>query len=318
MKALPCPVAPERLRHLYAEQKLTDDQIVSLLNGEGHKATVKRVRSWRKRFGIRTLKRWERHTLPPIEGPLRSLLVGSLLGDGRISTHPRYTENHAADQRAYLEWKAEQWGPAWIPNGIRPVQWGKYPGFRFETVTHPSLQPWRDLFYGEAEKGWKRPSLEVVDLVDERALAIWYLDDGCAAWWPTITFGADVASQEVAMAIFNRFGLTPRWQPLKGKTGNFHMEREDTARRFLEIITPHVPECMAYKLSGFGFQGKHYQIRQTLTREVLEPLAAQGVPIRRIARDLGVAPTTVNTYLKRLGISHPRTKGNPKHREARG
>jgi len=317
MQPVPCPISPERLQDLYLEEKLTDDQIVTLLNTEdaSWEVTVKRVRSWRKRLGVRTLKKWGRHDVPPIEGRLRSLLIGSMLGDGRIGTGlPRYMENHSEAQRGYLEWKAALWGEAWVPDGVKPVQWGKYPGFRLQTVSHPSLCPWRDLFYENREKGWKRLIPEVVDQVDELALAIWYLDDGCAAWWPTFTFGASKDSLPVAEAIFEKFGLAPRWQLLKGQTGNFHMEREDTAHKFLEIIRPHVPECMAYKLSGFGFQGSHYKVRQKLTEETLRPLAEAGVPIRRIASQLGVGATTVNTYLKRLGISHPRTKGNPKHR----
>jgi hypothetical protein len=322
MKAIPCPIDPERLQALYHEEKFTDDQIVDLLNSEGHEveATVKRVRSWRQKFGIRTLKKWERHEVPPIEGRLRSLLLGSMLGDGGIGAGlPRYIENHCEEQKAYLEWKASIWGEAWVPDGVKPVLWdGKYPGFRFQTVSHPSLYPYRDLFYENREKGWKRPSPEVIDQVDAFALAIWYLDDGSANWWPLITFGADASSRPVAEAIFAKFGLAPRWEQKTLTTGQYHMEREDTAHKFLDIIRPHVPECMSYKLSGFGFQGAHYQVRQKLTEEALRPLAEAGVPIKRIAQELGVAATTVDTYLRKFGIEHPRQKGNPKHREARG
>jgi len=317
MRTIPCPIDPERLRTLYHEEKLIDEQIVDLLNEEGHEATVKRVRSWRQRFDIRTLEKWERHDVPPIEGRLRSLLVGSMLGDGRIDKGlPRYMENHSEAQRGYLEWKAALWGEAWIPDGVKPVQWGKHPGFRFQSVSHPSLYPWRDLFYENREKGWKRLIPEVVSQVDAFALTIWYLDDGCVAWWPAFTFGADDPSREVALAIFEKFGLTPRWQLRKKTTGEFHMEREDTAERFLDIIRPHVPECMSYKLSGFGFQGAHYKVRQKLTEETLRPLAEAGVPIRRIAAQLGVGATTVNSYLKKYGLKHPRKKGNPNHRAA--
>jgi hypothetical protein len=322
MRAIPIPVRPERLDDLYTRQKLTDQQIVDLLVSEGHDATLKRVRSWRKRHGIATVPRWSRHDVPPIEGRLRSLLVGSMLGDGRLvrRTHAtHYEENHSEGQRGYLEWKVAQWG-AWVEAPPKPVDWetmgGVYPGVRFHTVAHAALNEWQALFYADRKKGWKRLIPGVVDYVDEFALAVWYLDDGYAGWWPDITFGADRASRAVAHLIFEKFDLQPRWQPKVGNTGCFHMEREETAERFLSMVRPHVPECMKYKIEGFGYQ----QSRTVLTRrkldpEVLREMAGRGVPIRRMARELGVGAATVDRHLRKHGIEHPRLRGNPLHRE---
>jgi len=318
MRAIPLPIPVARLDDLCTKQLLTDEEIAALLVSEGHEATVKRVRSWRRRYDIATVPRWARNKVPAIEGKLQSLLVGSMLGDGRLvhRTHAtHYTENHAADQRAYLEWKAALWGSWAKPDAIKPVTWTtngkKYQGFRFNTVGHADLNPWRELFYADTQKGWKRVVPEVVALVDEFALTIWYLDDGCAAWWPDITFGADPASRQVALAIFDKFGLSPRWQSKKGNTGEFHMEREDTAHRFLDIIRPHVPPCMTYKLEGFGFMGSHYEVRQKIDEETLREMAARGVPIKRMARELRVGASTVSRWLKKLDIEHPRQVGRP-------
>jgi hypothetical protein len=310
MKAIPCPVSPEELRQLYVEQKLTDDMIASQL-GE----TVKRVRSWRRRFGIETILRATRNEVPPIEGRLRSVLIGSMLGDGRLSrteNASRYQENHADDQKDYLAWKVEEWG-SWVSTEMKPVVWkkpeGDFHGWRFHTVSHPSLNEWHALFYDRV--GPKRLSREVLPLVDELALAIWFMDDGSAGWWPCITFGMDVASQGMAMAIFDRFGFKPRWDLMKGNTGNFIFEGEDQAHRFIDIVSPHMPECMLHKLD-FKFQGDHYQIRQVLTEEVLRDMASRGVPIKRMAQELGQSPTTIDRHLKSYGIHHPRTIGRPR------
>jgi hypothetical protein len=298
MRAIPCPVSKAELEQLYLGEKLTDDEVAERI---GNEATVKRVRAWRKRLGIRTLQRWERYDVPPVEGRLRSLLVGSMLGDGRLvhRTHAtHYTENHEDAQRAYLEWKMAQWG-SWVrvaPKPVDKVRRGKsYRSWRFHTVAHESLNEWQ---------------AEIVDLVDEFALAIWYLDDGGAAWWPDITFGATAESREVAWEIFEKFGLKPRWQLVKTKegreTGAFHMEREDTAERFLEIVRPHVPDCMAYKLEGFGYDsGRNNGIKARLEPEVLRELAAEGVSIRRMGKMLGAGASTVSRHLRRHGISHP-------------
>lgn len=308
MRAIDCPISPDFLRHLVHGEKLTDAEIAGQVPG----GTAKRVRSWRRRFKIATLPRWERHEVPPIEGRLQSLLVGSMLGDGRIvhRTHAaHYSESHCGAQKPYLEWKAALWGPWATPISDVPDKRG-YKQVRMNTVAHGSLVSWQGMFYPSRTKGWKRLLPRVVDLVDDFALAIWYLDDGSADWWPTITFGMDDASWLIANAIFEKFGIHPRWNVKKGKTGQFHMEREDTAHKFIEIIRPHIPECMGYKLEGFGFQGPHYQVRQKLPDDLRE-MAAMGVPIKRIARDLGIGASTVDRWLTKLGISHPRKIGRP-------
>jgi hypothetical protein len=301
-------VSAAKLSELYLEERLTDLQIAERLGGD---ATVKRVRSWRHRFGVQTVCRTSRHVVPDIVGRLQAVLVGSMLGDGRLSKSvhvARYVENHSEAQKPYLEWKARQWGP-WIKAGITPTQWREFPGWRFETVSHASLLPWHRLFY--PQPGPKRLQEAVIDFVDPLALAIWYLDDGSAAWWPLITFGMDLTSRGIALAIFDKLGFSPRWGLHQGNTGAFLFDGEAQAERFIELVSPHVPECMQYKLK-FGFQGPGYQLRSRLTEKRLRMLTEQGMPIRRIAEALGEAPTTIDRFLKRYAIEHPRTVGRPR------
>lgn len=299
----------EELNHLVHVFKLTDEEIARKVEG----ATAKRVRSWRKRLGIETLPRWARNEVTPIEGTLRSLLVGSMLGDGRLvrrvnATH--YMERHCGAQRSYLEWKAAMWGP-WANDVVDVPDKRGYPTVGMITCAHEALNEWQAMFYADQHKGWKRLVPEIVDIVDDFALAVWYMDDGGACWWPEITFGADDASREVAWAIFDKFGLKPRWRIHKGNTGAFIMEREDTAERFLELIKSHVPDCMAYKLGPFGFQGPHHQVRMKATPDVLRQMASEGVPIRTMAERLGIGTATVDRWLVKLGIEHPRKVGRP-------
>lgn len=312
MKSIPCPIPAEELRRLYLEEKLTDEAIVERLGAD---ATLKRVRSWRHRYGIETIGRAERNDVPPIEGHLRSLLVGSMLGDGRLSrtvNASRYMENHADSQKDYLAWKVEQWG-SWAKEPIKPVTWrrpeGDFPGWRFHTVSHPSLNDWHAMFY-DAE-GPKRLDARVIDHVDAFALSVWFMDDGSTGWWPRITFGMPQASRDIAMSILAKFSLTPRWYVHKGDTGEFLFEGEDQAHLFIALVQPHMPECMARKLS-FGFQGPHYQLRQALPEAVLRDMSSRGVPIKQMARELDQAETSVRRYLRDLGIPHPRKVGRPK------
>jgi hypothetical protein len=309
MKLVPCPISEAELRTLYLETKLTDSEIATQVG-----CPLKHIRRWRHRWGIETICRTERHEVLPISGRLRSVLVGSMLGDGRISksTHvARYMENHAEDQRDYLEWKSKEWG-SWVQLGLRPVTWTlqdeEYDGWRFETVSHATMLSWHELFY--PEPGPKQLQPQMVDLVDTLALAIWFMDDGSAAWWPVITFGMKSESREVAQSIFRKFSLNPRWAPGQGNTGQFIFEGEDQAHLFISLVKPHMPECMLHKLN-FGFQGEQYQIRQVLTEGVLRELASKGVPIKRMAKMLGESTTTVDRHLKKHGIDHLRKVGRP-------
>jgi len=309
MRAILCPISPEELERLVHQEKLTDQEIAARLP----QGTVKRVQSWRRRFGVKACPRWARNEVTPIQGKLRSLLVGSMLGDGRLvrRTHAtHYSERHSGAQRAYLEWKAEIWGVWAKPIKEVPDPRG-YTCFRMETHAHGDLNPWQEMFYKAHDKGWKRVLPEVVDLVDEFALTLWYLDDGHAGWWPGITFGADDASREVAWNIFEKFGLKPRWQSKDGKTGDFHMEREDTAERFIEIITPHVPKCMISKLGPFGFQGPGYQTRKRVTPELLQDGVAKGIPLQQMARELGVGSSTIRRRLCEWAIPYEAQQGRP-------
>lgn len=311
MRANPCPISSEELQRLYQEEKLTDEALAQRL---GQAATAKRVRSWRKRFGIETIQRTSRNEVPTIEGRLRSVLVGSMLGDGRLSrtaNSARYHENHCDAQKGYISWKANEWG-SWVSDEIKPVIWkkpaGDFPGWRFHTVSHASLLEWHSFFYDAT--GPKRLDRGIVPLVDELALAVWFMDDGSTGWWPRITFGMDPVSQGIAMAIFLRHGFKPRWEVHKGNTGEFIFEGEDQAHRFIDLVKPHMPECMSAKLV-FGFQGPHYHVRRAATEEVLCELAGQGMPLAQMARELGVGHMTVSRYLKKYGIPHPRRIGRP-------
>lgn len=308
MHQVPCPVSAEELQRLHHEEKLTDEAIALRL---GDDATVKRVRAWRKRFGIVTLSRTLRSDVPPIEGRLRSLLVGSMLGDGRLSrtAHAaRYHERHCVAQKDYLAWKIRQLG-SWVQTEMQPVV-REFPAWRIHTVSHPSLLEWHAMFYDLGVDAPKRLDPKVIPLVDAFALAVWFMDDGSTGWWPRITFGMSPVSRGIAMGIFSAFGLHPRWETCKGNTGNFIFEGEDQAHHFIEFVNPHIHDCMKSKLV-FGFQGPHYRVRQALTEQVLRDRASRDVPLKQIAREFGVGEATVSRHLVEWGIPHLRRRGRP-------
>jgi hypothetical protein len=317
MRKIPCPISGERLSSLYLDKKLNDEEIALLLCSEGIEATKKRVATWRADFGVETLYRWERFNPPPIEGTLKSLLIGSMLGDGRIAfrgTASHYEERHAPNQLEYLEWKADEWGD-WSAGELTVAMSREFPSYIFRTKAHGMLNEYRDLFYTDRDGGWKVTKPEVVDLVDDLALTIWYLDDGCAGGhWPRLSYGAKEGSRENAYKIFEKFNLHPKWDSHQGHdTTGYFLFRDDDADRFVNIIKPYVPRCMEYKLH-LGYMGKfvvegstervarNKDIKKKMTKELLEGLVNAGETYASMSKELGVGEGTIGRWLVKYGL----------------
>lgn len=299
MKVIPCPVSKEELQAMYVE--MNDVQIADKLREQYDWVVPKHVRRWRNRYGIESLKRYSRNSYQPIEGGLRSLLIGSMLGDARITRLPntaRFTEGHCLAQKEYMEWKAKQWGD-WASGplyrsvtGKSPVTGRVFETWWFRTHAHAVLIPYHDLFYA-GTKGYKRIHPDIVDEVDDFALTIWYLDDGNNGWWPSITFGADERSRENAFRIFRRFNLNPHWVPRNGDTGIFDF-RDSDADRFMDIVRPHIPDCMAYKRRCGYEESKRRKVHLACDWGVIRLMLDSGDPIKKISRKLSISESTLH------------------------
>ena len=71
------------------------------------------------------------------------------------------------------------------------------------------------------------------------------------------------------------------------------------------------PSTVAYWVNKHGLTSTHaarHRPRGGLTREQLEPLVAAGMPIRRMADELGVSYTTVRHWLNRFGLATRRAQ----------
>ena len=64
MRAIPCPISKERFEDLYTKQYLTEKQINELLISEGIDSSMERIGSWRLRYGIETVSKFDRLELP--------------------------------------------------------------------------------------------------------------------------------------------------------------------------------------------------------------------------------------------------------------
>jgi hypothetical protein len=115
------------------------------------------------------------NTVGSLTGVQRSVIIGSLLGDGamRCKANALLEINHCFGQKNYVDWKY-----AHLVNLVRTpprerLGNGSRVAYRFVTRSLPELTPYYQLFYESGKK-----SVPEVEL-DPITLAVWFMDDGC-------------------------------------------------------------------------------------------------------------------------------------------
>lgn len=111
----------------------------------------------------------------------RNLLIALLLGDGTISNNNVFKLAHCIEQKDYLEWKIKQLNEAGLRNnGVKEYISSK--GFNVgKTVCYtqiniiPFIKVLRRVFYKPYKKIANR---KLLNRLDTKGLAIWYMDDG--------------------------------------------------------------------------------------------------------------------------------------------
>ena len=290
------------VRHLYEEDLLTDAQIAQRLGT--YQVAINR---FRQANGILTIPKSGRMQLPPIKGELRSLLVGSMLGDGHLrrvsSSSVRFQEYHSTKQRSYLDWKVQRWG-SWVTSispQTKTVGEKVYRGSLLCTHAHHSLKKWWTRFYPEG-KGSKIVPQDLV--LNALILAVWFMDDGSGGKGPTISFGLDLTSREQAWEALKQFGIRVEWssdrRDQSGRNGCFVVVGHQSLARFDALVRPHIPSCMEYKqidLASF-----RPPIHMLVPVEELRALGSHRT-VGEVASIYGVGKNTLGRYAKKLGVS---------------
>lgn len=219
-----------------------------------------------------------------MEAAKRAVIVGMALGDGHVRVRQRRNKSsvfeeramrvlHGSQQRAYCEWKAKRLG--WALGGrqinvtkVRNGPGGKYTAYQF-TVSHNYFGQVRRWLYPEGKKTFTR---RVLDMLTPEAVAIWYMDDGSArrnvdSTGFTSSVATDIAtmcSEAEAITIRDwfavRFGIDFKVRCNKRCVvgSQFYIQANTAAsRRFVELIAPHVPECMMYKIAHVAALDSH-------------------------------------------------------------
>lgn len=299
-------IGPEDLRDLYETQLLSESQIAERLGTR--QVYIGRLR---KRYGISTISQAERASrrLPELTEVQRDLILGSLLGDGWMAAtsvaSARFQEGHCEAQAVYTDWKADQLEPFVSDRFWREKKVGQkvFKGRSFTTVSCPQFRPFYDLFYPGPQHKRRFPS-NLHTLMTPLMLAIWYMDDGSlgkgssGGHTPLIAFGLDGLSLKRALRALRALGLRPTVYGEGGNKGIWFMKQ---AKVFRDLIEPHVPACMAYKLPVESPRQKLDRNARRLTSEKARSLAEAGMTVAEIAQTYELGESTVRRRLRQTG-----------------
>ena len=187
----------------------------------------------------------------------KEITLASLLGDGYL--HPTgkgsyyLTFTHGEKQKAYLEWKLSE-----FENFVATKEFyrrestsnlGHAPIYSFSTISHPYLLDVRALCYPD---GKKRVTREWLGQLSPLSLAVWYMDDGSRhIRTNVVTLCTNAFSFEEHQIMADWF--MEKWG-IKATICSSHKTQynlrinQSQVRRFYDLVAPHIPDCMSYKL----------------------------------------------------------------------
>ncbi len=239
----------EELTHLYLIKKMTMQQIA-----DESSCSLTTVYNRLKKHGIDSIKTWNRYPNP--SSSQMDLIRGSLLGDANLP-RPRFGHLHCTTsvrfvhsekQKDYLQWKYQNLSSiaASEPKSYTSGHW------EFKTIQTPFFLQMRHEIY---PKGKKIVTKTFLNALNEKAIAVWYADDGslrkdgyCVELY-TMSFSAE--EHHTMIEYFNeRWQI--QWKMRQKKTRDkiypmLYMNGSKNIDRFLAMVEPHISPCMRYK-----------------------------------------------------------------------
>jgi hypothetical protein len=182
----------------------------------------------------------------------RSIIVGTMLGDGYLTPNGSLQVEHSLDQAEYTFWKYGKLKPI---VGRRPRLVERfdrrtrktYRSLRFYTKT--VLKDFRDCFYQSRRK---IVPTHLGDILDPLGLAVWFMDDGGRGARTPRGLVFNISSFSTAEHVFLKnllfdvFGVVSSIHQ-HGKARQLYV-RAESFSRFSELVSPYLIASMRYKL----------------------------------------------------------------------
>lgn len=193
----------------------------------------------------------------------KRLLIAMLLGDGTISNNFVFKLCHSSDQEEYLLWKIKQLNQLSIKNnGLKHyISSTGYNVGKDVIYTQLSIQPIIKALRRTVYKPKKKITRNLLNWLDEKGLAIWFMDDGCinvntskqrSSIQHTIKIATcvDLKTVEIIIKYFEeRWNIKMRKFP-EGNGYSIATSSEEDCKKFVEIVKPFVKEVpsLLYKI----------------------------------------------------------------------
>ncbi len=191
----------------------------------------------------------------------KDIVFGTLLGDGYLRPTNGNLPNHSyalslchgEKQLEYLKWKYAEFAN-FVTTKDFAVYAGHFQGnaptYSFSTISHPFLNKAHEICYWS--KGKKDISQEWLDLLSPLSIAVWYMDDGSLnRRYHTIVLCTNSFShtgQQLAVQYFKeKHNIDAVLEPRRNQQTVIRINASQS-RKFMDLVAPHVPDCMSYKL----------------------------------------------------------------------
>lgn len=184
-----------------------------------------------------------------------SFLIGTLLGDGSIDNKGYLKFGHSDAQIEYLQLKSELFNGRIHNKRVSGSYKGKtYYAYNMHCARNSQIDILRDVFYIDGKKSVRN----VLDRIDEKALAFWYADDGTISdngnghhvIFCTESFDEDENEMLVEM-LQNRFGIEAKVYRHRTASDSTKSRIRILARsqdKFFELISQYIIPSLEYKL----------------------------------------------------------------------
>lgn len=183
---------------------------------------------------------------PIIKKEQKSIIIGTLLGDGWVNSQNLFGFAHKESHLKYLKYKIDR---IRLPNKVsyREQYRGKTLCKSNSCVyhTHPYFKELRQIFYPEGKKIF--PSMYLEKYINWESLAYWYLDDGTnpkSGGYSLSMVNFQKQAMEIKYFLESKFNLKVN---IHGN-GTVLYIPSDQISFFTKNISPYIPNCMMYKI----------------------------------------------------------------------
>jgi superfamily II DNA or RNA helicase len=188
----------------------------------------------------------------------RQIILGSLLGDGSLTQTKNFRKGkdtgtrlmQSARRMDYLMFKATILAYHLERISKQKSGWNKFPMWTLHTFSSPILTDLLRKIEIISKTGRKQITRKWLDELSPIGLAIWYCDDGSLGR-PSISMSTHCFTKKENELIIKYF--KERWginfkisKDKKKKLYSLYALKEDS-EKFLEIVSPYIPESMSYK-----------------------------------------------------------------------